>query len=372
MIDPTFKAAIIQVYPSLHGSIQSQLTILEIGTLSQLWKHQPLENVHRDICKLLQEQPLFQFLGFLHEFTTIKNSTIAHLIHSIGDKTLKTYISGFRNYLRYFNKNSQTRLVHSGVPAKTEDISSWLISIPHPGTAKAYFAAIIKLHLIFNFEVNFDNPRNTAIISATANLFCPRPKERHPISTEVLQTIVDHFLNTHQPIMAYLCILGFQFSLRIPSELLIAKRSQISIAENSISVSFSFVRRKFQNQPLTQTRLCSCTPLNDDHHPPCVVFAAQAILQRLSPGERITSISASAFTRFLRSALAAANIPHADSFSSHDLRRGIPDIMARNGASPAELQFAGGWQNVRSSSSYINTSQYAASIIDKYSKENKQ
>ncbi|EER16358.1 hypothetical protein Pmar_PMAR025296, partial [Perkinsus marinus ATCC 50983] len=142
-------------------------------------------------------------------------------------------------------------------------------------------------------------------------------------------------------------VLAYWFLLRIPSELLVLRRGQLSIGKRN-EVYIRLHKRKNTKTPVTLVRYCAC---RETQPSVCPHTHAEHLLLSSRTGNVAASdllfdgITANSMRQHLRDTLAVVGIENPDVYGLHSFRRGHATDLAEHAASPATILQMGGWRS---------------------------
>lgn len=259
--------------------------------------------------------------------------------HHLAPATWRSYSSVITKYLHWH----WSQFPH--IPALPASASSVRHFVTNTSGHSYYLAALKKIHHILELPVLFDDDLTHAINKGQHLLHHDCARDKAFLKLHQLNDLVQIAQLDNHHIFAACVILGYAFSLRLPSELLNPENRFISVTPSSCTITLR--KRKNERRPTRLRRKCKCSTWGAHL---CPVRAARLLLTSTS------TLTPSTFNNLLKRFASQTTISNPSSFSSHSLRRGRTDDLFHLNVPPQCLDASGGWRNPRTRFYYIDRS----------------
>jgi hypothetical protein len=196
----------------------------------------------------------------------------------------------------------------------------------------------------------FQHPSLKRAKDAIAKRRLWQPRVVRFVQLPMIQGIVESIVMwTELRVMAMLFLASYIFMLRVPSEALPmaahgagGKRCVPIFRLHGDMVELWHPKRKNRLHPSSSYRPCWCKkcPIT------CPVHILGAFMAELPVGTQpFVRISPAQANSGLKRMLQALDVPHAEEFITHDMRRGHAEDLRRGGATLGEILRAGDWKS---------------------------
>ncbi|KAF4648552.1 hypothetical protein FOL47_003080, partial [Perkinsus chesapeaki] len=278
----------------------------------------------------------------------------------VAVNSLKQYATGFRCYLKFAASVLKLDAVKCSagaelLPARDDIVSLWLSTFTNQDTAKCYLTHLRKWHDWLDLEKAWDSVAVRQTAQGLSKNPRASPAEKPRVSLYMLREMTKLAISRGLIDFSLAAILGYHFLLRIPSELLVARVSQLSVGEVSGEVALSIPKRK--NLPAGDRQVRSCCCKTDSLT--CPVEASKVLLERRASrdpekDQLFPLLSYRAFLFILRTTLSSMKVKDAEYYGSHSLRRGAASDLAKSGSSFQQICALGSWRSRVPASVYVD------------------
>ena len=264
--------------------------------------------------------------------------------------TLPQVRSGLRCYRSFCIK----LLLHERavLPPQAATLAAWAALFRCEGTFGNYIGYLRTGCMLLGHSVDtFNDPlvkRARRAIKSRGD-FVARPKQFLG-QRELCMLLAKPAVESRQQSLAMLWLFAYVFLARVPSEALPVARVQYerdarkrhsAIIVHEDRIVLHLARRKNKPRGSTLTRTCWCRTCAAA----CPVHVLGAWVRERTFGQLLFPFGASEALRELRSALAAVEFARANSYRTHDFRRGHARDLQRAGKTLAEILSAGEWRS---------------------------
>ncbi|KAF4709280.1 hypothetical protein FOZ62_003563 [Perkinsus olseni] len=262
---------------------------------------------------------------------------------SLSATSFRQYVTGFRSYARFaaaltviLPEKSSPRIL----PARESDVLLWVSGFRNVDTAKNYVSHLRKWHTWLNLDTKWDSPIIRESLNGLKRFLNNPPPFRPRIGPALLHDVVSTSLSEGKALLALGCILAYAFLLRVPSELLKLRATNLVVEGQVVKIRLD--SRK--NAPGGETLRRGCCCVKDSLV--CPVEAAKILLRRYGSRSHplFYTLGYRKFLLQLRDSLKLLNVSESGRYGTHALRRGHAHALAMTGSSYEKICAMGSWK----------------------------
>ncbi|KAF4654748.1 hypothetical protein FOL47_009789 [Perkinsus chesapeaki] len=333
------------VAPLILGIIKNPTKLLDalrlesVFTVRDLWAWAPrgLSRSSEIRWQILTTHPDFKAALLAEDLPFLPFQEHSLLLAHLSPTTWKSYRSALKCFLLWHWSHFPRTTIF---PVSSNAIRSFITT---KQAHVRYVSVIKKIHEILSLRINFDDPLTNLMVKGALKVLNQRRNPKVFLSFRHLRGIVDIARSNNLILFSALCVLGYSFGLRIPSELLDVSNRDILFSGSSVYLTLH--RRKNSSVPSHLHRSCTCSSTGSDL---CPVEAARIVVDH-----QLESISLSTFNRLLKHCSKA--LPDISGHaSSHAFRRGFTTDLVLANVPGSTIDKFGGWKSSTTKLHYLN------------------
>lgn len=239
------------------------------------------------------------------------------------------------------------------LPPTSDDIVAWSTLFKSVKVFRNYIAKLKLACMIYRVDVSWCEHESVKRAKDALAKRGPPPREKKFIQHDKVIKLVDLAMKERAPAMAALYLLAYAFMLRVPSEAIpmrhggdgsdsVEGQSVVRFKQNSVVLRLESRENRPHGSELL--RHCWCVSCKGT----CPVHRVQDILCGVGVGEALfKGFTPSHVLKTLKRHLRQLRITEADSYRTHDFRRGHALDMQLNGKTLYQILEAGQWDSPR-------------------------